>query len=129
MCCRPATLRRCRRAAPGQAGDTIVLFGVGLGPVNPSVSVGQIAGAGSALPTLPQVFFNGTPATVTYAGLVSGTVGLYQINVVVPKIPMPAGQTFNDSVSVTVELGGVSIPASGLPSNQATSLLLPIQQP
>ena len=33
-----------------------------------------------------QVYFGNTPATVTYAGLAPGTLGLYQFNVVVPNV-------------------------------------------
>ena len=48
-----------------------------------------------------QVFFNGTPGTVTYAGLAPGSVGLYQINVVVPTI------SASDQVKLTFTLNGV----------------------
>jgi uncharacterized protein (TIGR03437 family) len=96
-----------RRAQPG---DTIVLLGMGLGPVSPSVPAGQIAPQASMLEATPTVAFNSTPASVTYAGLVEGTVGLYQINVVVPNISMPSGQTFDDSVNVTVQVNGAVLP-------------------
>jgi uncharacterized protein (TIGR03437 family) len=96
------------RAHPG---DTIVLLGMGLGPVSPNVPAGQIAPQASTLLTLPTISFNATPATVTYAGLVAGTVGLYQINVVVPNVPMPAGQTYNDAVDVTIVVNGVNLPS------------------
>jgi uncharacterized protein (TIGR03437 family) len=106
-------------------GDSIVLLGLGLGPVNPNVPAGQIASQASMLQTLPTVSFNGTPATVTYAGLMAGTVGLYQINVVVPDIPMPAGQAYNYSVGVTVQVNGVTLPSQpGIPP----ALTLPVAQ-
>jgi uncharacterized protein (TIGR03437 family) len=108
-----------------QAGDTIVLFGMGLGPVNPSVPSGQIAAQASILETLPTVSFNGTPATVTFAGLMAGTVGLYQINVVVPILVMPAGQADNYSVDVVVQVNGVTLP-SEVPA--PTHLTLPVAQ-
>ena len=99
-----------------RAGDTIVLFGVGLGPVNPDVPVGQIAAQASVLKSQPTVSFNNTPGRVTYAGLVAGTVGLYQINVVVPSIAMPSGATFIDQVRVSLQLNGATLPVgnSGL---------------
>lgn len=103
---------------PAHPGDTIVLFGMGLGPVNPSVPVGQIAGGASTLVTPPsvsfEVLYNTMPATVTYAGLVAGTVGLYQINVVVPAIVMP-GQTSDYYVNVFVNVNGVALPSGSLP--------------
>lgn len=93
-----------------RAGDTIVLFGVGLGPVDPDVPVGQIAAQASVLKSQPAVSFNGVAGKVTYAGLVAGMVGLYQINVVVPTIPMPSGQTFDDQVRVTMQVNGTTLP-------------------
>ncbi len=85
-------------------GDTIELFGVGFGPVTPGINAGvvtqqsnTITGGLSSL----QVFFNGTPGTVTYAGLAPGSVGLYQINVVVPTI------SASDQVKLTFTLNGV----------------------
>jgi uncharacterized protein (TIGR03437 family) len=108
-----------------QPGDTIVLLGIGLGPVSPNVPAGQIASQASMIETLPTVAFNGTPATVTYAGLMAGTVGLYQINVVVPNISMPAGHTYNYSVDLTVQVNGVSLPPQG---PVPTSLTLPVAQ-
>jgi uncharacterized protein (TIGR03437 family) len=102
-----------------KAGDTIVLFGMGLGAVSPAVSVGQAAAQASTLLTPPTVLFNSVPGnvvpgTVTYAGLVAGTVALYQINVVVPTLTMPAGQNYNDSVSVSVQVNGVILPSAPL---------------
>jgi uncharacterized protein (TIGR03437 family) len=93
-----------------RAGDTIVLFGVGLGPVDPDVPVGQIAAQASVLKSQPTVSFDGTPGKVTYAGLVTGTVGLYQINVMVPTITMPSGRTFDDQVHVTMQVNGTMLP-------------------
>jgi len=76
-------------------GDTIILFGTGFGPVNPSVPDGQITTMGNALQAALQVSFASVtqtpvPATVTYAGLAPGYLGLYQFNIVVPTIkPSP----------------------------------------
>ena len=111
-----------------QTGDTIILFGVGLGPVTPNVPAGQVAAQASTLLMPPQVSFNNIPATVTYAGLMEGTVGLYQINVVVPKVLMPTGQTFNDSVLVTLQVNGVFLPSSGTPVPQPAFFTLPVGQ-
>jgi uncharacterized protein (TIGR03437 family) len=89
-----------------KAGDTIVLFGTGLGPVSPGVPVGQIATEPSRLTSALTVSFTGYGGTVfgtvTYAGVVPGTLGLYQVNVVVPEISLPPEETFDDGVSVQV---------------------------
>jgi len=57
-----------------------------------------------------------------------GTVGLYQINVVVPKVLMPTGQTYNDSVFVTLQVNGVFLPSSGTPALQPAFFTLPVGQ-
>ncbi len=85
------------RAKPGQ---TIVLYGIGFGPVSPAAQDGQIVSQSSTLATPLQVSIGGQPAQVTYQGLVQGDVGLYQFNVVVPQVP--AG----DKVPLTFTLGG-----------------------
>jgi len=85
-----------------KAGDTIVLYGVGFGPVTPTISAGQIVGQTNQLITAPQVLIGQTPATVTFAGLVQGSVGLYQFNVVVPSV------TASDKVPVTFSVGGAA---------------------
>jgi uncharacterized protein (TIGR03437 family) len=88
-----------QRAAVGQ---TIVLYGVGFGPVSPSVPDGQPAPAQTSLTTALHVFVGGVEAKVTYAGLNPGSYGLYQFNVVIPQVP--AG----DQVPLTFTLGGTS---------------------
>jgi uncharacterized protein (TIGR03437 family) len=69
---------------PATAGDTIVLYGIGFGPVTPSTAAGQIEADANSLSNSLQVKIGGAVATVTYDGLTPGQVGLYQINVVVP---------------------------------------------
>jgi uncharacterized protein (TIGR03437 family) len=88
-----------QRAAVGQ---TIVLYGVGFGPVSPSVTDGQPAPAQTALTTALHVFVGGVEAKVTYYGLNPDSYGLYQFNVVIPQVP--AG----DQVPLTFTLGGTS---------------------
>jgi uncharacterized protein (TIGR03437 family) len=85
-----------------KAGDTIVLYGVGFGAVTPTISAGQIVGQTNQLVIAPQITIGGTPATVTFAGLVQGNVGLYQFNVTVPSV------TASDKVPVTFTVGGAA---------------------
>jgi trimeric autotransporter adhesin len=71
-----------REAKPG---DTIVLYGVGFGPVSPAIAAGQIVQQSNSLANPVAFSFGGTPAAAPgYAGLAPGYVGLYQFNVVVP---------------------------------------------
>ena len=88
-----------RQAHPG---ETIVLYGVGFGPVTPGADAGELVQQLNPINVPLQVFFGQTPATVSYQGLVPGTVGLYQFNVVVPNV---AG---SDAVPLTFTLGGAS---------------------
>jgi uncharacterized protein (TIGR03437 family) len=84
---------------PAKAGETLLLFGTGFGPVVPDVPYGQIAAQSNSLTGALQVFFGNFPAIVTYAGLAPGTVGLYQFNVTVPA-------AVSGAVPVTVSLNG-----------------------
>jgi uncharacterized protein (TIGR03437 family) len=97
-----------RRAKPG---DTIILYGVGFGPVEPNISAGQIVQQLNALPSF-QVSFAGTPARVTYAGLTLSYVGLYQFNVVVPNVAASDTVPLTFSVGTTGGTQTVVIPIS-----------------
>ncbi len=85
---------------PARPGDTIVLFGVGFGPVTPNTNAGEIAAGTDTLTTPIEIRLGGVPATITYRGLVPGAIGVYQFNVVVPQVA--AG----DAVPLTFTLGG-----------------------
>jgi uncharacterized protein (TIGR03437 family) len=89
------------KARPGQS---ITMYGVGFGPVTPDTPAGLIVQSADQLQSTLQVSFAGIPATVTYAGLTPGFVGLYQFNVTVPNVA--AG----DAVPLTVSLGGTALP-------------------
>ncbi len=98
---------------PAQAGETILLYLVGMGAPNPAVPSGTAAPAApsAAVSNTPLVTFNGQNATVNSAGLTPGLVGLYQIAVQVPS-GAPSGDA---SVTVT---------QNGTPSN---TIAIPIQ--
>jgi uncharacterized protein (TIGR03437 family) len=86
-----------RQAKPG---ETIILYGIGFGPVNDNLAAGQIAAAQDQIATPLQILFGQTPAAISYQGLAPGSVGLYQFNVVVPNI------SNSDTVPLTFSLGG-----------------------
>jgi uncharacterized protein (TIGR03437 family) len=94
---------------PAKPGETIVIYGVGFGPVpgNPPGQIAQLAN-GLTLPILPKFYFAGTQAQVTSAGLVSGSVGLYQFNVIVPPIAA------NNAVPLTftINIDGTDVPGT-----------------
>jgi uncharacterized protein (TIGR03437 family) len=55
--------------------------------IDPILPAGQIAQSSNSLALPVTVTIGSQKAAVTYTGLVSGVVGLYQFNVVVPTIP------------------------------------------
>ncbi len=95
------------RSRPAVAGDTITFFGIGFGDVVPYFPAGQIIGKQNALAQpFTMTFASGgqqANGTVTYAGLSPGSVGLYQFNVVVPKL------TVSGPVTMQISLGGTAV--------------------
>jgi uncharacterized protein (TIGR03437 family) len=71
---------------PAKAGEVITFYGIGFGPVSPATPAGSIATQASTVTNAVTVQFGSTPATVQYAGLAPGFVGLYQFNVQVPNV-------------------------------------------
>jgi uncharacterized protein (TIGR03437 family) len=89
-----------QRAKPG---DTIVIYGVGFGPVTPNIPPGQLVEESNSLVAPFTMSFGGTEATsVPYYGLAPNYMGLYQFDVVVP-----AGAAASDTAPFTFSLGGV----------------------
>lgn len=89
-----------RRANPG---DLLTFYGVGFGPVTPTVPAGQVVQQPNptGLPSF-QLSIEGIPAQVEYAGLAPNAIGLYQFNVYVPSTV-----TASDAAPVTFSVGGV----------------------
>src|ERR1043166_4655258 len=80
---------------PAAATETLEIYGVGLGVTNPMVDAG-VASPSSPLARSvksPMVQIAGRDATVTFAGLVPGLAGVYQVNVSVPAGVPPGIQT------------------------------------
>jgi uncharacterized protein (TIGR03437 family) len=69
---------------PAAPGETVILFGTGLGSTNPALIPGQIPAQPASLTGTQQVTIGGAAATVVSAGIVPGSAGLYQLNVQVP---------------------------------------------
>jgi uncharacterized protein (TIGR03437 family) len=83
-------------------GDTVTLYGVGFGTVTPDNPAGVITRQVDALTSTFKISFAGVPATVAYAGLTSGFVGLYQFNVVIPSVAA------SDAVPLTFTVNGTA---------------------
>jgi uncharacterized protein (TIGR03437 family) len=88
--------------APAKPGDTIILYGVGFGPVKPDIPAGQIVQQANTLADKFELSIGGLRATVNYAGLSPGSVGLYQFNIVVPNVAA------SGAVPLTFTLDGTS---------------------
>lgn len=89
-------------ANPVPAGGVIEIYCTGLGPVAPAVAEGTVSPSSPlAWSTLAaSVTIGGQPATVLFAGLVPGAVGIYQVNAVIPA-GAPAGASI--PVGITVD--------------------------
>ncbi len=78
-------------AQPASAGDALVIYCSGLGPVDPPVADGDAAPLTLSHTVNPvTVTIGGQPAQVLFAGLAPGFAGLYQVNIVVPA-SIPGG--------------------------------------
>ena len=86
---------------PAKPGDTIVLYGVGFGPVMPNIPAGQIVGQSNALSSSLQMSIGGMLATALYSGLAPNYTGLYQFNVVAPSVG-------NGALPLAFTLGGTA---------------------
>ncbi len=73
-------------AHPAKPNEPIVIYLSGMGATTPSVATGQPASATDLTPAQiqPTVTVAGQTASVGYAGLTPGGIGLYQINFTVP---------------------------------------------
>ncbi len=92
-------------AAPARAGERLLIYTTGLGPLKIGVRSG--ASGPSAPPyadtvMLPTVMIGGLQASVLYSGLAPGLAGLYQLNIQVPAGAQPG------NLPVQVLLNGTS---------------------
>jgi uncharacterized protein (TIGR03437 family) len=94
-------------AHPAKAGETLEIYGTGLGKTDPMVIAGVASPASPPARSLfmPNVIIGDAPATVTFAGLVPGLAGVYQVNAVVPQGLAPGlqglGWLMGDTGSIT----------------------------
>jgi uncharacterized protein (TIGR03437 family) len=86
---------------PANVGDTLIIYGVGFGPVTGGFTAGTIVTAQNATTAPVQIFFNNTTVTPSYSGLAPSFTGLYQFNVVVPSVGA------NGAMPISFTLGGV----------------------
>ncbi len=96
-----------------KAGETVVLYANGFGPVTPAVVNGAESQTGT-LPAMTAVKIGGVAAQVNYAGI-NGPPGLFQFNVIVPA-GLPGGDNL-----LTASYNGVSTSPAALIAIQAST--------
>ena len=91
---------------PAKPGETIILWGTGLGPTTPAAPVGSLVPVNQtdSTPAPPTVTLNNAPVTVSGATLTPGAVGLYQVDIQIPS-PLADGD-----YAVQVSVGGATSP-------------------
>jgi len=83
-------------------GDSVWIYGIGFGDVDPATPAGQVAGIDTIKAPLT-IFFDQVQADVAYKGHYPGYVGLYLFIVTVPNVPAGDHQ-------LIVNLNGQPIP-------------------
>jgi uncharacterized protein (TIGR03437 family) len=86
---------------PAKPGDILTLYGVGFGPVTPTMPAGQLVQQLNTLSLPFQLSIGGLPAVLLYYGLAPSYTGLYQLNVTVPAAT-------SGNAPLTFMLNGVS---------------------
>jgi len=96
---------------PAPPGSVISVYATGLGPVSPAVSQGTPAPSSplsvTSLPVTATIA--GRSATVTFAGLAPGTVGAYQVNILVPPSTPSGTARLTLSVDGNVSQNAVTV--------------------
>ncbi|MGA2713398.1 MAG: IPT/TIG domain-containing protein [Bryobacteraceae bacterium] len=90
---------------PIHAKDSVTIYLTGMGQTSPPAVEGQAAPSNPpALAAIqPAVTLGGTALSVSYAGLVPGEVGVYQINALVPK-----GVPLGLAIPLVISQGGAA---------------------
>jgi uncharacterized protein (TIGR03437 family) len=92
---------------PARSGEYVILYVVGQGRVDPAVATGAAAtGSPLSYPVAPvSATVGGRTATVAFAGLAPGMVGVLQVNLRVPE-------GVSGDVPVEITVGGATTPAA-----------------
>jgi uncharacterized protein (TIGR03437 family) len=90
---------------PVRRNDSMNIYAAGLGLTSPAVAAGTVSPSNPLATAVlqPKVSLNGVGLPVTFAGLASGQIGVYQISVTVPS-----SVALGLSVPLTITQGGQS---------------------
>lgn len=93
---------------PAQAGDVLIVYASGLGPVTPTIADGAASvDVTRFCVNTVNVSIGGVPAKVPFAGL-STFVAVYQMNLVVPQIPA------NNAAPMVIQVLGINSPSANI---------------
>jgi uncharacterized protein (TIGR03437 family) len=97
---------------PIPAGDFIILYLTGQGPLdNPVATGGAASGSPLSIPTLPYTaLLNGVETPIAFLGMTPGNIALVQANIQIPRTTAPGtytlavriGQATSNAPSITV---------------------------
>jgi uncharacterized protein (TIGR03437 family) len=123
-------------AAPAVAGETFVLYAIGLGATTPAVDIGAVSPSNPLANTIsmPSVTAGGTPAPVLASLLTPGQIGLYQLSVKLPTtlasgnlpfivtVAAIAGNTITLPVGASAPVISGVISATGIPGSSQPNI-------
>lgn len=90
-----------------KAGDVLIVYATGLGPVDTPINDGAASLDGLRnTKTKAVVTIGGKQANVLFSGLAPQFVGVNQLNIVVPAIPP------DDNAPLQIQIGGVTTPTN-----------------
>jgi len=111
-------------SCPATPGALVEFFANGLGPVTNQPASDQLSPGPpnlAQISPLPVVTIGGQQATVQFAGLAPGFIGLYQVNVYIPT-GLAAGNQ-----PITISVGGKTSPGSISYAGTTYNIVLPIK--
>lgn len=93
---------------PASAGETLEMYGVGLGPTDPAVEAGVPSPSSPMAQAVqkPEVLIGNQPAIVMFAGLTPGLAGVYQVNAIIPELKPGRYPVYWRSADLTVSATG-----------------------
>lgn len=95
-------------SSPAKAGETVIIYLTGLGPVSPAVTAGSAAPSTNPAKVVNPVavYIGGQQANVTFSGLTPTVGGLYQINCTIPSGLSAGNQVVEILTSIVVDSAG-----------------------
>jgi trimeric autotransporter adhesin len=100
----PANAIQGTASRPARRGEVLTFYGIGFGDTTPRIRAGEVVAQSNTIDAPIEITIDGARAGILYAGLVPGSIGLYQINVVVPEV------SSNEAATVVVSIGGQRLP-------------------